>query len=566
MKFFFIFAGTCVFALREPAKDMHSAALAAIANPDEMLTVVDCDGKEYQMPLAGTDAWTAERLVEAPIEMTDRNGLGDMILKMADAKRIRLQSLSKEAPKAASAVDKFLASLSPSANTACVADIDSVHSDSVSERYGENTPLFIAQDNGRPMLEDEPKSFVGRAITRLLRQERYKRKPLGRMFHSDQINVKVEDILPEHKDRLHLYQGDMVYHKESFLNAEAVAGTTVQDSVVWSPWRTWTGAKVNWYVDPAAPVDDCATATFRTAASMIEKYTCVRFKEGVTPRDGVSSVKLTSNGKSCWAYVGMSEVSQVNLGGEGCQIPGIALHELGHALGLIHQQSRTNRNQYVTIDWDNIKNAAVDNFKKISSPASSYEKVVASKAYDYSSIMHYSTCEFSVDRHGSPCAETITPAYKTVADHMGQREYLSEIDMQTINQMYGCTATCGDGFMNQGETGIDCGGPCARKCNDTTSDGILDVPDRCKADTGRSLTPMEWYLIFGIAGGFALLVFFTIYQYAKSRQARKDNAKQKLLANSRMSAVQLQNALKQRSGMAPIARPSAPPVGLYPQA
>ncbi|MBK8414265.1 MAG: hypothetical protein IPL22_06950 [Bacteroidetes bacterium] len=34
------------------------------------------------------------------------------------------------------------------------------------------------------------------------------------------------------------------------------------------------------------------------------------------------------------------------------------------------------------------------------------------------------------------------------------------------------TATCSDGIQNQGETGIDCGGPCAACPTATCSDGI----------------------------------------------------------------------------------------------
>lgn len=58
---------------------------------------------------------------------------------------------------------------------------------------------------------------------------------------------------------------------------------------------------------------------------------------------------------SCWSFLGQTGGSQIlSLQTPGCMWSGVAAHELMHALGFVHEQSRSDRDNYVTIVWKNI--------------------------------------------------------------------------------------------------------------------------------------------------------------------------------------------------------------------
>ncbi|UMM38764.1 hypothetical protein L5515_016112 [Caenorhabditis briggsae] len=162
------------------------------------------------------------------------------------------------------------------------------------------------------------------------------------------------------------------------------------------------------------------------AASMQEyaSHTCIRWvpKEAVD----VNYVHIYPD-RGCYSMVGKMGGKQSLSLGSGCIQKGIILHELMHAVGFFHEQSRTDRDDHITIMWNNIQSGMQGQFEKYGH--GTIQSLGTS--YDYGSIMHYGTKAFS--RNGQP---TMIP--KKNGAQIGQRNGFSKVDKFKINTLYGC--------------------------------------------------------------------------------------------------------------------------------
>ncbi|KTF71086.1 hypothetical protein cypCar_00049992, partial [Cyprinus carpio] len=116
--------------------------------------------------------------------------------------------------------------------------------------------------------------------------------------------------------------------------------------------------------------------------------------------------------------------------GANCDSLGTVEHEFLHALGFWHEQSRSDRNDYITIMWDRITKGKENNFNLHNETESSSLGV----PYDYGSVMHYSKRSFSKDRE--PTIVTKIPEF---LDVIGQRMEFSDSDLLKLNRLYNCT-------------------------------------------------------------------------------------------------------------------------------
>ena len=137
-------------------------------------------------------------------------------------------------------------------------------------------------------------------------------------------------------------------------------------------------------------------------------------------------IKVVGGG-GCSSWIGMQGGQQTVTLAEGCG-NGAAVHELGHAVGFFHEQTRADRDNFVTIYWDRIQSGMSYNFDKMTSNDGQTHG-----SYDYRAIMHYRTTAFGINN-----AITIWPKQGGVdTNYMGNGSVLSNGDVAATAAIYG---------------------------------------------------------------------------------------------------------------------------------
>ncbi|XP_016068183.1 PREDICTED: meprin A subunit alpha [Miniopterus natalensis] len=165
------------------------------------------------------------------------------------------------------------------------------------------------------------------------------------------------------------------------------------------------------------------------AFEMFRLKSCVDFK----PYEGERSYIIFQQFDGCWSEVGDQHVGQNLSIGQRCDYKAIIQHEILHALGFYHEQSRSDRDDYVKIWWDEILPGYEHNFN-------TYDDSFITDLntpYDYESLMHYAP--FSFNKNES--VPTITAKIPEFNSIIGQRLDFSDIDLERLNRMYNCTTT-----------------------------------------------------------------------------------------------------------------------------
>eukprot|EP00112_Aurelia_sp_Birch-Aquarium-sp1_P021251 Seg567.9 transcript_id=Seg567.9/GoldUCD/mRNA.D3Y31 product="Meprin A subunit beta" protein_id=Seg567.9/GoldUCD/D3Y31 len=173
---------------------------------------------------------------------------------------------------------------------------------------------------------------------------------------------------------------------------------------------------------------------------------CIKFYEiPLTEKPPEGTIKFYQDTKNpgCWADLGFKQLNRISIPADKEEKlnRGIIIHEILHAFGFVHEHCRNDRDQYITIIKDNIKEEHQHDydFEKLGDTIITGETF--GTKYDFNSIMHYATHEAAKD----PEKPTIVlkPKWKEKCENspdciIAQRHGLSKSDAIQLNKLFKC--------------------------------------------------------------------------------------------------------------------------------
>jgi hypothetical protein len=244
----------------------------------------------------------------------------------------------------------------------------------------------------------------------------------GKTFRAKPIQYTVIDGMAMVEGDINLGPVEQVEQQTEMRRAEVARGPVQAAAVITGPDVRWPNCTVPYQIASNLPNQ----ARVTDAITHWEAHTNFKF----VPRTASNEAQFPDfvefvPGNGCSSFVGKQGGMQtVTLGSE-CSA-GNAIHEIGHTIGLWHEQSREDRDAFVTIQWANIISNAVNNFAQHITDGDDVG------GYDYGSIMHYPRNAFS-----SNGQDTIVPTDPN-AD-IGQRTALSAGDIAAAASLCGKT-------------------------------------------------------------------------------------------------------------------------------
>ncbi|KAK2847729.1 hypothetical protein Q7C36_009411 [Tachysurus vachellii] len=233
---------------------------------------------------------------------------------------------------------------------------------------------------------------------------------VGELIERANVNVRRDADEPD------LVEGDIAVPKDTERNADPCTSNGCM-------WPKSTDGKV--YV-PYVILNHYSSNELQVIQRGLDSFasfSCIRFVRRSNQRDYIS----IESRNGCYSYVGRRGYGQtVSLARSGCVYHKTVQHELLHALGFNHEQTRSDRDTYIRVGWENIQSGMEHNFNKIAT-------LNQGTVYDYNSVMQYHRTAFS--KNGQP---TMIPIPNPNVS-FGQATQMSQNDITRLNRLYKCS-------------------------------------------------------------------------------------------------------------------------------
>ena len=182
----------------------------------------------------------------------------------------------------------------------------------------------------------------------------------------------------------------------------------------------WPGGRVHISLDNLS--SSGLKEMFLAAFNEYEHETIIDFMERTDQKNYITVIQTTDQSNSFLGMVGGNQTLNIAVNAS----YGTILHELGHAIGLIHEHERSDRDEYINIFPENALP------EKRSLIERQFDSINLTP-YDFYSIMHYWKTVAS-----SNGLNTIEPKEKYIhlIDSIGQRKKLSDLDKMSVNKIY----------------------------------------------------------------------------------------------------------------------------------